>query len=498
MSTRQSAIHHSEQWDMLSTSSGDEGDIIKDYSDLPVTQAGQTHPGIVEDADFDDIFIDDPPEFSNDDTLLLEESLSPEFSHELEVDNDDAEEDEVLETSSRDDAIAGLENLILSFLTQLSNPGSLPGEVDKIDASMKPKSAKKIQLQLSDRRKPSKDGHVITLPESNLELNSSYRTIPLRSLRYPLNGKGPSIRPFAQLFRVVDLAHEALVDEIPTTKRDVYYKDVPLFKSQVVVDRLVDDIAATLSLGRADLNIRASSKGLVCGSALSIHLIEGESIDVTDYEGVLIPAAEDIAQFSLKDDISWVLIVEKEAVFQTLCRLRLTKNIPLLGLGVMITGKGYPDLATRQLVKTLSDNLPQTHVDSIPILVLVDGDAFGLDIASVYKFGSHALRHESGKLAAARVDLGIDLNSLIPISHEDEKKAFKMLGRPPCMLPTRWKKELMALLHSRRKAETEILSSVKGKAFAGESGDKHPLVRYVTSKILAHMASPDSPTGINL
>lgn len=40
---------------------------------------------------------------------------------------------------------------------------------------------------------------------------------------------------------------------------------------------------------------------------------------------------------------------------------------------------------------------------SIPILALVDGDAFGLDILSVYRFGSARMQHEREGLAAARI-----------------------------------------------------------------------------------------------
>ena len=39
----------------------------------------------------------------------------------------------------------------------------------------------------------------------------------------------------------------------------------------------------------------------------------------------------------------------------------------------------------------------------VPVVALVDGDAHGLDIVSVYKFGSVALRHEANKLVAPRV-----------------------------------------------------------------------------------------------
>jgi meiotic recombination protein SPO11 len=40
----------------------------------------------------------------------------------------------------------------------------------------------------------------------------------------------------------------------------------------------------------------------------------------------------------------------------------------------------------------------------VPVVALVDGDAYGIDIVSVYKFGSVALRHELCKLAAPRVE----------------------------------------------------------------------------------------------
>lgn len=43
-------------------------------------------------------------------------------------------------------------------------------------------------------------------------------------------------------------------------------------------------------------------------------------------------------------------------------------------------------------------------IGSIPILALVDGDAYGIDILSVYKYGSARMNHENEHLAAARVE----------------------------------------------------------------------------------------------
>ncbi|EMD37482.1 hypothetical protein CERSUDRAFT_49779 [Gelatoporia subvermispora B] len=330
--------------------------------------------------------------------------------------------------------------------------------------------------------------------------------VAVRSIVYPKKAPGPSAKPLAQLLKVIDLMHEALVDDVPTTKRDMYYKDVSLFKSQSVVDRLVDDIAATFEMGRSDLHVRASCKGLISGVGLTMHLNEGEVLHVNATEPTLIPISEDISHFEVDDSLAWVLVVEKEAVFQTLCRLNITAHPLLPGPGLLITGKGYPDVATRQLVKTLSDNLPP----SIPILCLVDGDAYGIDILSVYKRGSTSMLHERDKLAAGRVrwlglwtselaGLGIDRDALIPMTkHDEKKKAMTMLRRPD--LPRKWRKELQYMLHNRRKAEIEILSTTNSchnqapedqitvGDQAADAVTQPPLLQYLIKKIAAYMA----------
>ncbi|KAI0268616.1 Spo11/DNA topoisomerase VI subunit A [Gloeopeniophorella convolvens] len=360
--------------------------------------------------------------------------------------------------------IQRIEEKTLDLLRQIA--AALPTTEQELNDMLHSKSrdVKKLVLKLADRRKSTANGEC-----------------GCRTFYFP-RGANASITPFAQLFRVADLAHEALIEGIPTTKRDAFYRDVQLFKKQNVVDKLVDDLAATIDVQRADLNVRASSKGLVCAAALAIHIIGGDVVRTMEYESTLIPVSEDIASLDLPADPGWVLIVEKEAVFQTLRQLRFVRHHRLPGTGIMITGKGYPDLATRQLVKRLSDILPPT----VPIVALVDGDAYGLDIASVYKFGSAALRHESHQLVTPRVNcigvwaseltpLGIDKDALIPISRADEKKARSMLRRD---LPQKWKRELVHMLHSRRKAETEILCNAPR-----DPNDPHPLVRYLTDKI---------------
>jgi len=49
----------------------------------------------------------------------------------------------------------------------------------------------------------------------------------------------------------------------------------------------------------------------------------------------------------------------------------------------------------------------------IPILALVDADPYGLDILSVYKYGSCATAHEGDTLIAPRIELlGIKITEM--------------------------------------------------------------------------------------
>ncbi|KAG8901659.1 endodeoxyribonuclease [Tulasnella sp. 408] len=200
-----------------------------------------------------------------------------------------AEETEAEETNERRSyAISCLENLIHSFLNQLVEA------IEDEDTQGRPRGH--IELQLADRKAKSQDDG--------------------RSLCRP------------------------------DTSRDIYYKDPGLFGKQSVVDKLVDDLAATFDLDRSDLGVRASSKGLFAGSGLTIHLRRGGTATGNDYDG-----------------------------------------------------KGYPDVATRELVNTFSNELPE----DVPILAVVDADPHGIEILSVFKYGSLAMDHRRDKLAATRI-----------------------------------------------------------------------------------------------
>lgn len=178
-------------------------------------------------------------------------------------------------TPAASEAIEHIEEMVLSFLTQLVLPQRADNPASSEDNCQKPRS----KLKQDDKVKPKVEIMLVDRKRNTIEGTTSYKCI-----RYPKKSTTGSARPLAQLMRLLDLTHEAILDGLPATKRDIFYKDVALFKTQKVVDNLVDDLAATFQIERSDLNIRASTKGLISGAGLTIQLLSGEVIQLIDTE----------------------------------------------------------------------------------------------------------------------------------------------------------------------------------------------------------------------
>ncbi|RPB17475.1 DNA topoisomerase IV, alpha subunit [Morchella conica CCBAS932] len=222
------------------------------------------------------------------------------------------------------------------------------------------------------------------------------------------------------------------------------------------VDRIIDDLTATFRVPRHALGIVASAKGLAHGDFTA----NGRSYAAPG-GGIIVPG--EAGEVVVGRGVEYVLIVEKEAVFRTLCSGDAGKG---KGKGIVVTGKGYPDVATRELVKELSG--------ALPVFAVVDMDPYGIEIMATYKFGSIALAHESHRLAVERVEwLGVktgDLEGVIKsaegevegvmvLTERDRRKAVKMLGREWMERVPEWRSEIQKMLFLNVKVEIEILSN---------------------------------------
>ncbi|BGP55834.1 endodeoxyribonuclease [Rhodotorula sphaerocarpa] len=318
-----------------------------------------------------------------------------------------------------------------------------------------------------------------------------------QAIKFPRKyGQGKDIRmgcrELAAFIRVVQLLLEGLASSTVSTKRDLFYRDVSLFRKQAVVDSLIDDITATLRVRRSDLGVAATAKGLFTG-AVKLVLKDGSEIEGSG-KASLIPAGQAIA-WVIVEEIKWILIVEKDAIFTTLTEAKMAGDADL-GNGILLTGKGYPDVATRELLKRFSDIMP-----AVPVLGIVDCDPHGLDILATYRLGSAAHAHDVGNLACGRVEwAGLKLadivsgdgrrEKLLPLKPSDRLKAHTMLKMEE--LPPTWRRELEQMLRLGYKAETEILAE---RPASGDGAD-HPQppapVKYM-SDCIKHALSRGDP-----
>jgi hypothetical protein len=73
------------------------------------------------------------------------------------------------------------------------------------------------------------------------------------------------VRKTTIMTRVMEMLHQVLRRNIHTTKRDLFYADVKLFRSQDESDAVLDDVACMVGCTRTSLHVVASEKGVVVG-----------------------------------------------------------------------------------------------------------------------------------------------------------------------------------------------------------------------------------------
>ncbi|XP_004511556.1 meiotic recombination protein SPO11-2 isoform X1 [Cicer arietinum] len=305
-----------------------------------------------------------------------------------------------------------------------------------------------IQRKLSN----SRVNHGMLTELSYVFLSNSVST---RSLMRPNAAKA-----FVRVWKVMEMCYQILLQEKRVTQRELFYKllcDSPhLFPSQKDVNRTIQDLVALLRCSRYSLGIMASSRGLIAGR-LILQEPGKEVVDcsVCGSSGHTISGDFNLLEkLILNSDARYIIIVEKHAIFQRLAEDRFFHQIP----SILITAKGYPDMATRFLLHRISRAFPE-----LPILALVDWNPAGLAILCTFKFGSVGMGLESYRYACNVKWLGLrghDLpmlpdQSLVPLKTKDLQIAQSLMSSK--ILQESYKEEVALMVQSGRRAEIEAL-----------------------------------------
>ncbi|CAF9908368.1 MAG: hypothetical protein GOMPHAMPRED_006142 [Gomphillus americanus] len=217
------------------------------------------------------------------------------------------------------------------------------------------------------------DERPLVLPLRTTGSSPSKDTSPnLNNYCFPGISHSPAWR-FTIVLRILDIIHEALIDD--------------LFGSQSTINRHVDNIALTFNVSVKDLNVIAEVKGLIAGPLL---VRKGESL--------------------LDDSIyinPEVWYTCSQATFHALSQ----SNFHTRNSYVLLTGQGYPDLATRAFLHYFNNHL----ASNIPCYALVDFDPDGLCIYSVYTRGSQASSNQLDTVVPNLRLLGLRSETAMPL-----------------------------------------------------------------------------------
>lgn len=271
-----------------------------------------------------------------------------------------------------------------------------------------------------------------------------------------------SVKSVEQLTVLMNILYEILRRDIHSTKRDLFYADVNAFESQNTSDNLIEDLGAMLQVTRPSLNVTASAKGNVVG-----HIEYTEKGDFIDCRKMgsgksISPNISDIE--NLQSDAEFVLVIEKDAVFNRLAEDQFYDYVP----SILITAKGQPDMATRLFLKKINDEL------NLPILALMDADIYGFEILRVYSVGSKALSFEASNLAVPNIkwlgllptdlldDSGFNIPSSthLKMTKSDERRTKLILEEEFVKRKPEWQKQIQTLLDLKVKAEIQALNAL--------------------------------------
>lgn len=306
-------------------------------------------------------------------------------------------------------------------------------------------------------------------------------------------------RRFMQTVLMASIIYHSLINNEYPTIRDLYYRgkhtiryrdhrgrvgEENTWDEQSESDSVLRDIEVYIDLLREDMLILSKEKGKVVGD---MRIKSGDDvIDLSKmgHGAYAIEPTPDLIEFK-SVNAEFVLVIEKDAVFQQLHRAHFWKKYK----AILITSAGQPDRATRRFVRRLNEEL------GLPVYIITDSDPYGFYIYSVFKIGSITLSYESERLATPNARfLGVAMSDIFgdsssgkkPYLSESERRNYiikakdmdlkraKELRNYRWFQTKKWRRELDIFEEKKAKLEIEALTS-KGLGFLMDN--------YIPSKI---------------
>ena len=270
--------------------------------------------------------------------------------------------------------------------------------------------------------------------------------------------QGASTLKFSKVVQILSFVYKLVLERVNVTQRDAYYTLSGSFNSQNDFNRCFEDVLRILDVPRRALGLSAAPKGSLAGA---VKITQGtEEIDclLLGKSGYELPG--DLSNIKLESlGARYVLVVEKDAVFKTLCEKVIWNEVPC----ILITGRGYPGLAVREVVS-------RCEIDfQLPVLGLFDYNPHGLQILLTYRFGSARMGREGIQYTSNIQWLGLhwfdvkdaDAKHFKKFGKKDMQVCDSLLSQPFVNQRRRYYEEVAQMKRHEVKLELESIDDLK-------------------------------------
>jgi DNA topoisomerase-6 subunit A len=268
------------------------------------------------------------------------------------------------------------------------------------------------------------------------------------------------IRPLTQLIWAAYFVKELKGLNKTSTLRDVYYSAQAFnvnFIDQAESDSILTDIESVITHAREEFNVFPEERSAIFGDLTIEYTVpgyEGRTLNLTSHpDGVMIGPALTNAEFK-ECKADKVIAIEKGALFTRFVEERVHERFK----AILVQTAGQAPRATRALIRRINKEL------ELPVIILTDGDPWGMHIAMVIVSGSANAAHLrelntpdakwAGVWATDIVDYKLPTD---PLNDLDIKRLYE-LRKDPRYSSKLWKREIDTFLKIKKKAEQEAFS----------------------------------------
>ena len=282
-----------------------------------------------------------------------------------------------------------------------------------------------------------------------------------------------NLKPLSQILWVSTVGKELLEQNKTSTLRDVFYMAQGegteiQFAEQSESDDIITDLETVLDAAREDLHIYPKERSAIFGD-LTVEYTsppgwEGQQRNMAlDPNGTVIGPPMTSAEF-VKCKADKLIVVEKHAMFTRFIEEGAYKKFNAL----LVSSEGQAPRATRKLIRRLSTEL------DLPVMILTDGDPWGISIASVIIHGSVNCAHLRELNTPEAVWAGIYASDIVKYKLPTVKMTDRTMQKrgsdvekleklaqffdTPAFKNTVWQKEIALYGKLKRKCELEAFS----------------------------------------